>query len=373
MASLISDILTTIALLGCAYMLAAAALAGRWRFQTAAPTADGAPAPSITLLKPLHGAEPKLTFNLLTFLAQDYPGEIMMVCGVARADDPALAAIPAAAIAVIDPIQHGSNGKVSNLINMASAATGDILILSDSDMIVPCDYVSRIVAALDRPGVGAVTLPYSGLGETNGWSRMAAAGISWGFLPSVMIGLATGLAKPCMGSTIALRRETLDAIGGFLPFKDLLADDHAIGMAVRRLGLTVAVPPPIVTHGCTETSLSALVAHELRWNATVKMLDPTGYAGSLITHPTAWALLALITGRGWWPLALALACRFVLAWRIDDLVGRRTARLWWLPARDLLSFGIAVAAFFTRRVDWRGLRLHMAGGGRMTAAPETRS
>jgi ceramide glucosyltransferase len=365
----IPDILAAVAMVGVAYTLAAAALAGRWRSTPATrPTAS----PSVTMLKPLHGPEPDLGAKLAGFFDQDYPGSIAMVCGVSRSDDPALTAVPAAARTVIDPARHGSNGKVSNLINMMRAASGEIVILSDSDMAVPRDYAARIVAALDEPGVGAVTLLYSGRGETNGWSRMAAAGISWGFLPSVMVGLSTGLARPCMGSTIAMRRETLDAIGGFERFKDLLADDNAIGMAVRELGLTVVVPAPIVTHGCTEASLAALAAHELRWNATVRMLDPAGYAGSIVTYPLVWGLLAWIAGAGWWVPFVALLARLLLAERIDVIVGDRTAPLWWLPVRDLLSFGLYVGAFFTRRVDWRGQALHMARDGRMTAEPETR-
>jgi ceramide glucosyltransferase len=356
-------------MIGVAYNLAGAALAGRWR-STPAPLL--ASAPSITMLKPLHGPEPALAAKLAGFLDQDYPGPIEMVCGVSRADDPALGDVPAGARVVVDFTRHGTNGKVSNLVNMMGAVSGEILILSDSDMAVPRDYAARVVAALEAPGVGAVTLLYAGRGETNGWSRMAAAGISWGFLPSVMVGLACRLARPCMGSTIAMRRETLDAIGGFARFKDLLADDHAIGMAVRALGLGVVVPPPIVTHGCTETSLAALARHELRWNATVRMLDPAGYAGSVFTYPLAWGMIALAAGAGWWVLAMALLARLVLALRIDLVAGARTAPLWWLPARDLLSFGLYLGAFFTRRVDWRGARLHMAGDGRMTAEPETR-
>jgi ceramide glucosyltransferase len=367
----ISTILVLLTMVGVAYTLAAAALAGRWRPK--GPVEAPADAPSITMLKPLHGAEPALEAKLRGFLDQSYPAPIDMVCGVSRADDDAIPAARAVgATLVVDGTRHGSNAKVSNLINMAPHATGALLVLSDSDMIVPRDYAARVAAAMAEPGVGAVTLPYAGIGETGGWSRMAAAGISWGFLPSVMVGLATGMAKPCMGSTIALRRETLAAIGGFERLADLLADDHALGAAVRETGLSVAVPPLIVLHGCTETSLIALIRHELRWNATVRMLDPGGYAGSAVTHPTVWALFAVASGAGWWVLGTALLARLALAARIEHITRARSAPLWWLPARDLLSFCLFVAAFFTRSVDWRGGRLHMADDGRMTADTETR-
>lgn len=376
MPGFVPHLLSTITLVGVAYTLAGAALAGRWNHKIVPRPSSGnqGALPSITMLKPLHGPEPDLAGKLAGFLDQDYPGVIDMVCGVADPADPATdSARTAGALLVVDAAYHGSNAKISNLVNMMREATGDILVLSDSDMIVPRDYAERLVAVLNQPGVGAVTLLYAGRGDGGGWSRMAAAGISWGFLPSVMVGLACRLAKPCLGSTIALRRETLDAIGGFERFADLLADDHAIGRAVRELGLEVAVPPPIVLHGCTETSLAALCRHELRWNATVRMLDPAGYAGSIVTFPLAWGLVAWAAGEGWWVPLFALAARLILAERVDTIVGRRTAPLWWLPARDLLSFGLYCTAFFTRRIDWRGARLHMARDGRMTAEPETRS
>ncbi|HET8612230.1 MAG TPA: bacteriohopanetetrol glucosamine biosynthesis glycosyltransferase HpnI [Sphingomonas sp.] len=358
------------ALAGIGYTLAAAALVGRWR---SGPVRAPEDAPAVTLLKPLHGAEPRLADNLAGFLAQDYPAPIRMVCGVASPDDPAAAAVPGEAELVADGRRHGANGKIGNLINMIGSAHHPLLILSDSDIAVERDYCARIAAAMAEPGVGAVTCLYAGRGDAGGWSRLAAAGISWGFLPSVMVGLATGMAKPCMGSTIALTRDTLAAIGGFGRFADTLADDHAIGAAVRRLGLKVAVPPMLVTHGCAETGLAALVAHELRWNATVRGLDPAGYAGSLVIHPLPLALIAWGLGGGTIGAILtaaALLARLLLALRIDALAKRRTAPLWWLPGRDILSFGLFLAAFGVRRIDWRGARLHMEREGRISARSE---
>ncbi|HLZ79035.1 MAG TPA: glycosyltransferase, partial [Sphingomonas sp.] len=268
MPGFISTGLTIVAMIGVAYTLAATALAGRWRPRGTVPAP--ADAPSITMLKPLHGPEPQLEAKLGAFLNQEYLGPIDMVAGVADPADPAAASVRALqakgrpATLVANDRRSGSNGKISNLINMMSAASGELLVLSDSDMVVPHDYAARIAAEMARPGVGAVTLLYAGRGETGGWSQLAAAGISWGFLPSVMIGLATGMAKPCMGSTIAIRSTTLKQIGGFERFADLLADDHAIGAAVREVGLEVVVPPLIVLHGSTEASLAELARHELR-------------------------------------------------------------------------------------------------------------
>lgn len=370
-----SLLLAGIAWIGIAYSLLAMLVAGRWRTPALA-TGPQADLPSVTILKPLHGAVPGLAKKLASFLRQDYPAPIDMVCGVGDPADPAARvarALPGPVTLVADPHRTGTNAKVSNLVNMTGRASGTLIVMSDDDISVAPDYLARIAAALAVSGVGCVSCLYAGAGDAGPWSRIAAAGISWQFLPNAMLGLAFGIADPCMGSTIALRRDVLDAIGGFGRVADQLADDHAIGVAVRGLGLTVSVPPMLVTHGCAETSLAALCAHELRWNVTVRELAPAGYAGSAITFPLAWALAATACGAGPTVLIAALAVRIALALRIDALVGRRTAPLWTLPLRDLLGFALFVAAFFKRTVDWRGSRLSLTTGGRVAAEVETLS
>src|SRR5260221_6669718 len=188
-------VLLLLALLGCAYTFVAALLLGRYQ-PGIAPEPDVAP--DVAILKRLHGAEPALIANLASFLDQDYRGGITMLCGVADPADcaagavAALAAVPSAASVslVVDATRHGTNAKVSNLINLASRATAPVLIVSDSDIAVASDYLRRVVMALSAEGVGAVTCLYRGRGDAGGWSELAAAGISYQFMPAVVVGLA---------------------------------------------------------------------------------------------------------------------------------------------------------------------------------------
>lgn len=333
----------------------------------------------VTILKPLYGAEPRLLENIATFLDQNHAGPVQLLCGVGRAEDPAIAVVealrirhPDAAIdLVVDPTRHGSNAKIGNLLNMIPHARHDILILSDSDMAVPRDYLARVLATLDQPGVGAATCLYRGRGDAGFWSRLAAAGPSWQFLAGLAVGIAGRFATPCMGSTIALRRATLDAIGGFAAFADILADDHAIGQAVEALGMRVAVPPLLPTHAHDDADLGAVWRHELRWAATVRGVAPGGYAGSVVTYPLPLAILGAVVHPLAGPIVAlaALAARLVFIRSVDA----RTATLspWLLPIRDALSFTVFVASFFVRSVDWRGATLRMAANGAIVADPET--
>jgi ceramide glucosyltransferase len=195
-------------------------------------------------------------------------------------------------------------------------------------------------------------------------------------LPSVVASFALGAEQACMGSTIALRRETLEKIGGFAAFADCLADDHAIGMAVRGLGLSVVpVARMILAHGCDEESLGAVWRHELRWAATVRAVNFPGHFGSFLTYPLALSLIAvpLLPVAGGAAVAASLIVRFLLARTIDRITGEPTASKWWLPARDLFSFAVFIASFAARSVDWRGARLRIGPRGQVTAKPEIRA
>src|SRR5262249_1533728 len=175
----------------------------------------------------------------------------------------------------------GSNRKVCTLANMAARIRHDVVVVSDSDIRVDPGYLSRVVAALQASGVGAVTCLYYGVPATGLWSRLSALAINAHFLPSVVFGLALRLARPCFGSPIALTRATLAQLGGFAAFADRLDDDYAIGDAVRRRGRGVAIPSFAVAHQCTQTSARELWRHELRWARTIRSIDAIGYAGSI--------------------------------------------------------------------------------------------
>ena len=345
------------------------------RFARTPPPAPATPEP-VTLLKPLHGTEPRLAENLATFLDQDWPAPIQMVAGTNRPDDSALAvarALPGDVAIRTDAPPLGPNAKIANLANLLPAAAHDLMVMSDSDMAVPRDYLRRIAAALAQPGVGAVTCLYRGRGDAGFWSVLGAAGVSYQFLPQVLVSRAMGDVRVCLGSTIALRRSTLAAIGGFEAFADILADDHAIGAAVRARGGSIAMPPLVLTHAATERSFGELWRHELRWAATVREVVSRGeYAGIALTQPLAWALLAvpILPRAGLLAAATALVLRAVLMMQVDRLCRARSAPLWVLPLRDALSFAVFVASLFVRSVDWRGQRLRIAGEGRIDAPSE---
>jgi ceramide glucosyltransferase len=373
--------------IGCAYLAAAMVLTGR--FAHRGVPAPRAVMPSVTILKPLHGAEPQLLENLASFCTQNYPGNVQIVFGVQDPRDEAIAVVEQLQAKyadchldlVVDATMHGLNRKVSNLVNMWRRTEHDVVVVADSDMRVDPDYLSRVVAALDKPGVGAVTCLYHGVPAAGFWERLSALGINAHFLPNVIMGLGLNLAQPCFGSTIALKRKVLVEIGGFMRVADCLADDYALGAALRARGYRICVSPATVGHVCADMSASELWHHEVRWARTIRSLDPVGYAGSIITHTFPLALIAAmaaIASHALTPMlvpimaiglcVLSFACRLALLRQVERAFNLPPQSCWLVPLRDLLSFAVFASSFFGQSARWKGRRYRFIAGGTLVPA-----
>ncbi len=344
----------------------------------AATPAPAGPALAASVLKPLHGDEPGLAANLAATLGQSHAASWEVRFGAA---DPADAARPVAEAAMAaSPTPScflaggavlGANRKVSQLVHLAAGAEHGALVVADADMRCPPEWLTAVTAPLADPATGLVTCLYRGEAADGGpWSHLAALGIDWHFLPNAALGESLGKAQGCYGATMALRRDTLERIGGFEPLLPLLADDHALGAAVRGLGLRVEISPVIPVHVMHEPTLGALWAHELRWARTLRLLNFPGFLGLGLTHPLPWALLALLVAPGFWTLgalAIALAARLALASGVDSSLGVTGGwRRWaWLPARDLLSFALWLTALARGKVAWRGRNYRIGPKGEM--------
>jgi len=361
----------------CGAIYAALATLALWRFRRR-PAPAPRQAPAITVLRPLYGDEPQLYENLASVCTQTYAGDVQMLLALQRPADPALAAAqrlqaewPDRDIVVGGSATlHGANRKISNLINVAGQARGEIVIIADSDVRFPAESFDAIVAALEQPGVGLVYGLYRGRPAGGLWSRLAALDINTRFAPSVVVGQALG-ANPCLGPAMALKAEVLAQIGGLERLANFLADDYELGRAVRQAGYTVACPRLVIDHVFPEKSLDEVFVHELRWSRTVRLVQPAGYFGSVIVHFLALALIgAALTGFS--PPALAAlaglaAFRLIQADTLCRLMAADRGALWLIPARDLLSFAVFIVGGFGDRIEWRGARASVARDGTMSA------
>ena len=381
MPQLLAFVAALLAAVGLIQTLLGARLVRQFR---AAPAPRAHALPAISVLKPLYGDEPLLEAALASVCAQDYP-RFQVVFGVQDPADPALAAVrrlrarfPACDIAVvIDDTAAGANRKVANLTNMLPAARHPVLVIADSDVHVAPDYLRRIAAALQPPGIGLVTTLYTGLPASGALAgQLGASAITHGFLPGALLARRLG-RQDALGATMALRRETLATIGGFAALRDHLADDNLLGRKVRALGLRIGLAATVPATTVPESRMRDLFRHELRWARTIRALAPLPFAASAVQYPLAWALLAVaLSGGARWTVVL-----FALAWLARALAARAIERAlgladgagaiaapWHLPLRDLMSAAVLLTSYMGDRVDWRGRSMRAARTSRPTAS-----
>jgi len=362
--------------LAAAYSLLTVIAAFVWRLQGTPKNSRALP--PVTLLKPLCGAEPGLYEHLRSFCLQDYP-LYQIVFGVRDPGDSACpivqrlaAEFPGISIElVINPQLHGSNLKISNLINMLPYARHDILLMVDSDAYVGRDYLAAVTAPLADHGVGLVTCIYRAVPTTRLWSRLGAMYINEWYVPSVLLAWLFGHQGYVSGQTAGLRRDTLQAIGGLRPLANHLADDYRLGELIRGLGLRVVLSPYAVRGVHHEPSFSSLAHHELRWMRTIRVLRPRSFRALFISFSLPLALLGLPGAAESSAAARTLFAATLMARLILHVVHRprddRSAisDLWLLPVRDALIFWVWGRSFFTSHVTWRGNEFDVDADGIM--------
>lgn len=351
-----------------AYYVLCIASAARFR-STQRSQRDSGSAFPISILKPLKGTDPQMLESFRSHCRQDYP-EYEIIFGVSDREDPAISLVqqlqaefPQRAIRLVFCAQNlGNNTKVSNLAQMVKESQHEHLIVNDSDIRVPPNYLRSISAQLRDANTGLVTCLYRGVATGTLGSRLESMGISTDFAPGVLAawqlegGLSFGL-----GSTLAFRKSDLAAVGGFEAIADYLADDYELGHRIAALGRKVELSPTVVETFLPTYSFTEFLEHQLRWARTIRDSRPRGYFGLLFTFGLPWATLAVVAARGavwsWILLGIALITRCAMAW----MTGKRvlqdphlTRSVWLLPLRDFLGMLTWFGSFAGHSISWRG-------------------
>jgi len=344
--------------------------------------------PPVSILKPLKGVDPEIWESFSSHCEQDYP-KFQLIFGVSDPADPAVEVVRRLQakypnlpieLVVCDRIL-GANIKVSNLVQMLPAARHELLLVNDSDIRVPADYLRKVITPLADASVGLVTCLYRGVASPTACptleSRLEALGISTDFVPGVLSarflerGLHFGL-----GSTLAFRRRDLEAIGGFEALLDYLADDYELGCRIASTGKKVELSAATVVTFLPAYTLREFFRHQLRWSRTIRDARRRGYAGLVFTFGLPWALVTLLAAGGaawaWALFALTFAARMAVG-SVASIVVLNDDQFFryilLLPLRDLLVPFVWAASFMGNRVHWRGDVFDLKDGSLTIARP----
>jgi ceramide glucosyltransferase len=348
--------------------------------------------PPVTVLKPLRGDEPGLFDSLRSFCDQDYP-EFQVVFGVGDPRDPAagvarrvIEAYPRRDLSVEAGERAGAaNRKIANVLNLMAHAKHAIIVVADSDIRVERTYLRSVAAPFADARAGAVTCLYRAAANgspplagsqarATSWQRvvrsLAAMFIEEQFAPSVLVAIALSPMDFCLGATMAVTKDALEAIGGFEAIASYLADDQMLGKLVRAKGYRVELCPHVVETAIADGDLRELWQHELRWARTMHAAHPLGYSFSFLTYGLPLAIAyAVVCDPSLTSLSLvglALGLRLVLHYASRATLESKTPDAPWLVlARDALGLAVWAAHFFGRSIRWRDERFVVDRTGRL--------
>jgi ceramide glucosyltransferase len=358
------------ALAAAAYCLLA--IFGAIAFLIRKPAAAPRSLEPVSILKPVHGRDPRFWEAIRSHAELNYP-EFEILFGVSDPEDAALEDIarlqseyPHARIEAYVVATKAANAKVGVLAELARRARHPLLLVNDSDIVVEPDYLRVATAPLADPAVGLVTCLYRAEADSLP-SRAEALGIATEFAPSVLVARLLGNAEFALGSTMAFRASVLRSLGGFTVMADYLADDYQLGRRIHDQGLRIEFAPMVVTTDLGGESWLQTWRHQVRWSRTIRVSRPLGYYGYIVTHATIWAIAAFLAGFrtiGAAALTLRLAAGIFVG--VLVLKDRRVLRAWWwMPVRDLFGFAVWVAGAFGNHVQWRDRRLRLRPDGRI--------
>jgi ceramide glucosyltransferase len=341
--------------------------------------------PPLTLLKPVHGAEPGLEAHLETFFQQDYPQYEILFCARFAADQGLETARRAAARHPRVPVKFLTTGeppyinaKAASMELMEAEASNEILVISDSDVRVTPGYLRAVALPFADPNVGATCCPYRGVAAEGGlWARLEAVGMSVEMTAGVLVARMMEGMKFVLGPTMAFRRETIRRMGGFRVTADYCADDFILGNETYKLGQTVTLSHHAIDHMVLNSGFLDSLKHQVRWMKSTRFSRPKGHFGTALTFSMPFAILAWAAAAGlghpWLGLALfgwGLATRLALAVAVGRAVVQDPSWLGLLvlyPLRDLMGFAFWIASYTGRRILWRGHIFEMMPGGKMRA------
>lgn len=352
------------------------ALRAAVRPRPAAPVAEEA-WPPVSILKPLAGLDDNLFANLESFCRLDYP-RYEVICCLRSANDPAHAVAakvrarhPGVDLRILVSTEgDGCNPKVRNLLPGYRAARHEVLLISDSNVEAPPEYLRETVRPLLEPGVGLVTNPIRGRG-----ARTLGAALENLHLNTFVAGGVAFLFRfrrqPCVvGKSMLFTRRAMEAIGGLAAFRDVLAEDFVIGREMLRAGRRVELSPCAVSNINVYGGTQRFLSRHSRWGKLRRRLGGGWYAAEAIGNPVFIAVLAACVLPGAASLALlgaaAAAAAGAAAWNGHVLgAGASPALCLLAPFKDLVAGAIWFAPLVSMRVEWRGNRLHVGPDTRL--------
>lgn len=325
--------------------------------------------PPASLIRPVCGLDHDAHRTLASSFALDHPDYEVLFC-VSDPSDPVLPllrdlrdrnpGVPCRILVGRDVYRH--NPKLDNCAKGWNAAAHDWVVMADSNIVLPADYLARI-AAQDAEGVGLVSCPPVGADARNIWAEVECAVLN-GYQARIQYAvdsLGFGFAQ---GKTLSVRRSLLARAGGYAALGTEPAEDAAATKAIRRLGLSVRLAGPPCVQPLGHRQWRDVWRRQVRWARLRRASFPLLFLPEILSGGLVPLIAALVAAWGAdASLALVGLCWLAVWYGAEAALALRAgwSLTWHSPltwfVRDAAIPAVYGAALAGRSFAWRGAEL----------------
>ncbi|MGZ5824369.1 MAG: glycosyltransferase [Hyphomicrobium sp.] len=359
------------ALLATLLHLASTVLAGR-RLRSPVPPAHFAGGPRVSLLRTVRGLDPYDELTLRSGFELSYPSYELILC----CDDGNDAVVPVIrrliaehpnvpARLLVGRDNVTSNPKLNNLIKGWRAARHDWVVMADSNVLMPPDYIDRLLNGW-RADTGLLCAPPIGSMAQGFWAEVECAFLNtyqarWQYAAdSVGLGFA-------QGKTMLWRRADLGQAGGIQALGAEIAEDAAATKVVRRAGRRVRLVDGAFGQPLGHRSARAVWQRQVRWAKLRRTTFPAFFLPEVLSGGFAPLLAAAYAAQAADVPPLAAVAALAAFWYACDAYLCRAAG-WPVAAssviawvtRDLMLPVLWAQAWIGNTVSWRGNEMKLA-------------
>ena len=347
--------------------------------------------PVAALICPCKGNERGLEENLAALTRFEY-ANYEIYFSLATSLDPALKIIERVKAASQRPVHIVIAGppeecseKVYNLRRAVEALPEkfEVIVFTDSDVRLPRGWLTKLIAPLQDPRIGATTT-YRWLipGGQTGSAFAGALASAWN------AAVATMLGKPrenfCWGGGTAIRRKTFDDVKVLEAWQGAASDDFAMTRALEEAGKPIVFCPECLAATVQPWTFADLLEFTNRQIVITRVYSPRRWMMGALAHISysltlifaAFVILStMIEGDPWGQLVLlALGIPLLAAMKgamrtiaVLELLPEWKAKLqewgWvWFALAPVVSFLFSwnfISSAFTKRIRWRGIRYEL--------------
>jgi ceramide glucosyltransferase len=359
------------ALLAALLHLASTLLAAR-RLRSSSAHVEFAGGPPVSLLRTVRGLDPYDELTLRSGFELTYPNyELILCCDDTH--DPVVPVIRrlmtehpnVKSQLLIGRDNVTANPKLNNLIKGWRSANCDWVVMADSNVLMPPDYIDRLLMGW-RADVGLLCAPPIGCMPDGFWAEVECAFLNtyqarWQYAAdSVGLGFA-------QGKTMLWRRVDLAKAGGIQALGAEIAEDAAATKVVRRAGRRVRLVDGAFAQPLGHRTPRQVWQRQVRWAKLRRTTFPAFFLPEVLSGSFAplfaatWAAqaadfdpLLVTTGLA----AFWYACDAYLA-RAAGWPVRSTSLVAWM-VRDLMLPVLWAQAWIGNTVSWRGNEMKLA-------------